>query len=157
MTKESDISLNEGLIRKLADILDETGLTEIEYGQDNFKVRVAKPIANHLTQVKNPPQTDTVPLNERSKPSHIVKPLAHTVESGTITSPMVGIVYTSADPGTPPFVKLGDTVAKNDTVLLIEAMKVFNQIKAPKAGKVSQILIENGAPIEFGEPLMVIS
>ena len=91
MTKKNDIHLDEVLIRKLADILDETGLTEIEYGQDNFKVRVAKSASNHLNQVKNLPQTDTIPLNEKIKAINITKPATQTIKTETIISPMDGI------------------------------------------------------------------
>ena len=75
---------------------------------------------------------------------------------GVVPSPMVGVVYTSPDPDTPVYVKVGDQVAEGDTILLIEAMKVFNPIRAPKAGKVTRILVNGGSPVEFGEPLMII-
>ncbi|MDH5750640.1 MAG: acetyl-CoA carboxylase biotin carboxyl carrier protein, partial [Rhodospirillales bacterium] len=82
-----------------------------------------------------------------------IEPAAH---PGTITSPMVGIVYTAPEPGAAPFVRVGDQVAVGDPVLLIEAMKVFNQIRATHAGKVAKIMIKSGSPVEFGEPLMII-
>ncbi|HEC14773.1 MAG TPA: acetyl-CoA carboxylase biotin carboxyl carrier protein, partial [Rhodospirillales bacterium] len=78
------------------------------------------------------------------------------VHPGVVVSPMVGMAYTSPDPDTPPYVKVGDQVSEGDTLLLIEAMKVFNPIKAPRAGKVTRILIDTGTPVEFGEPLLII-
>ena len=90
---------------------------------------------------------------EASAPANDGDPAAH---PGAVTSPMVGTVYLQAEPGSPPFVKVGDAVSEGDTLLIIEAMKTMNQIPAPRAGTVKRILVEDSAPVEFGAPLMII-
>jgi acetyl-CoA carboxylase biotin carboxyl carrier protein len=142
--------IDSELVRKLAKLLEETGLTEIEYGNDEFHLRVAKGAAGATALVAAPPVSASPP-GAASEPEEDLA--AH---PGAITSPMVGIVYTAPEPGASPFVKVGDEVAADDSVLLIEAMKVFNQIKAGRAGKVVKILVKSGTPVEFGEPLMII-
>ncbi len=143
MADKPEREIDEDLVHQLKRLLDETGLTEIEYGRDGWHVRVAKGggitlSAPQPTGEPSPSPEDTVEL------------------TNAVTSPMVGVVFTSADPETPPFIKAGDTVTEGQTLLLIEAMKVFNPITAPRAGKVTQILITNGAPVEFGEPLLIL-
>jgi acetyl-CoA carboxylase biotin carboxyl carrier protein len=141
-----------GIVRELAELLDETGLTEIEYGNDGWHVRVAKTSGM------------AVPASMVSAPAGIATagPLpadggTDGVPAGALTSPMVGTVYLSAEPGTPPFVEAGDEVREGQTLLLIEAMKTFNEIRAPRAGRVTEILIESGQPVEFGDPLLILS
>lgn len=136
----------DNLVRKLAELLNDTGLTEIEYGKDDWHIRIAKqgvPVSTVAAPVAAAPATEAAGDNHANHP-------------GAVTSPMVGIVYNSPDPESPPFVKVGDQVNEGDTLLLIEAMKVFNPIKSPKSGKVSRILINSGTPVEFGEPLIII-
>lgn len=145
MSKKIDV--DEDLIRKLAEIMDETGLTEIELGSETFSVRVAR---GGTVVAAAAPAAAEAPV---SVTETLTSPADH---PGVVTSPMVGVAYTSAEPGTPAFVNVGDTVTAGQVVLLIEAMKVFNQIKAPKAGIVKTIMIESGAPVEFGEPLLII-
>ena len=156
MAKAEKTNFDEHLIRKLASLLDDTGLAEIEYEKNGLKVRVAKPknIPTHsaekqTTAHKTPPQTEILDQQTNDRPNASAQP-------GTITAPMVGIAYLSPDAESPQFVAVGDKVVTNQTVLLIEAMKVFNQIKAIKNGTVRQIFVENGSPVEFGEPLIVI-
>jgi len=139
------------LVRQLAELLEETGLNEIEYGKDDWHIRVSggKTVIAAQSVMAAPaagaaPAADT--LEEDEIASH----------PGMVPSPMVGVVYTSPDPETPAYVKVGDTVEAGDTLLLIEAMKVFNPIRAPKGGKVTRILINSGMPVEFGEPLMIV-
>jgi len=146
MSKKIDV--DEDLIRKLAGIMDETGLTEIELGSETYSVRVAR--GGTVVAATAPAPAAAAPV---SVADTTVSPADH---PGVVTSPMVGVAYTSAEPGTPPFVNVGDTVTAGQVVLLIEAMKVFNQIKAPKAGIVKTVMIESGAPVEFGEPLLII-
>ena len=144
--------IDEDLVRQLAGLLDETGLSEIEYGTDEWHLRVAKGGAIASTPVPAPmeaPKAEASGTPADDAGSHADHP-------GVVVSPMVGTAYTAADPETPPFVKIGDQVSEGDTLLLIEAMKVFNPIKAARAGKVTRIFIDNGTPIEFGEPLMII-
>lgn len=145
------IDVDDDLIRRLSGIMDETGLTEIEVGSETYSIRVAK----GGTVVTSTAAAPAAPV-----PAAIAAP-AETASSpadhpGVVTSPMVGVAYTSAEPGTPAFVSVGDTVSEGQVVLLIEAMKVFNQIKAPKGGTVKTIFVESGAPVEFGEPLLII-
>jgi acetyl-CoA carboxylase biotin carboxyl carrier protein len=120
-------------IRVLAGILTETGLTEIEIGDKDYRLRVA-----------------------RAPATVAAAPVADTNHPGAVNSPMVGVVYLSAEPGTPNYVTVGQTVTIGQTLLLIEAMKTFNQIKAPRAGTVTRILVQAGVPVEFGEPLLII-
>jgi len=153
MAKSPKPQIDEDLIRKLAELLDETGLTEIEYGSGDTKVRVAK---NNMASVGTVVAQQPTAAPESQLTSATPEPAAAADHPGTVTSPMVGVVYTSPDPSTPAFVKVGDEVSEGQTLLLIEAMKVFNPITAPSAGKVTKILISNGSPVEFGEPLIII-
>jgi acetyl-CoA carboxylase biotin carboxyl carrier protein len=141
------------LVRELADILNETGLSEIEVERDGQKIRVARNAGPNVVQAYAPasptaPQaTMPPPLSDESEP----------VRAGdTVTSPMVGTVYLQAQPGSPPFVKVGDTVTAGQTLMLIEAMKTMNPIPAPRAGLVLELLVGDSQPVEFGEPLAVI-
>jgi len=147
MAKKTDI--DEDLVRKLAGLLDETGLTEIEYSVDGFSIRVASNVS--VVASAAPAAPAAAPIAPPAADSD--NPAAH---PGAVTSPMVGVAYTSSDPDSPPFVKVGDQVSQGQTICLVEAMKVFNPITAPKAGKVTQILIDNGSPVEFGAPLIII-
>ena len=148
MAKKPEREIDEDLVHQLTRLLDDTGLTEIEYGRDGWHIRVAKggiAVSASSAAATPPPGEDL-----SSDPEVPVENV------NAVTSPMVGVVFTSSDPETPPFVKAGDSVTEGQTLLLIEAMKVFNPITAPRAGKITQILITNGAPVEFGEPLMII-
>jgi acetyl-CoA carboxylase biotin carboxyl carrier protein len=146
MSKKIDV--DDDLIRKLASLMDDTGLTEIEIGQDDFSVRVAR---GGTAMVAAPPAAAPIAAAPAT-PS----PASHADHPGVVTSPMVGVAYTAAEPGAASFVNVGDTVSEGQVVLLIEAMKVFNQIKAPRSGTVKTILVESGSPVEFGEPLLII-
>jgi acetyl-CoA carboxylase biotin carboxyl carrier protein len=150
MAKSPKPQVDEALIRKLAELLDETGLTEIEFGTGDSRIRVAK--SSHFRVDSNDARQ---PVAAAAAPEPTAEP-ADADHPGTVTSPMVGVVYTSSDPDTPAFVKVGDEVSEGQTLLLIEAMKVFNPITAPAAGKVTKILVGNGSPVEFGEPLVII-
>jgi acetyl-CoA carboxylase biotin carboxyl carrier protein len=144
--KKPDIDAD--LVRKLASLLDETGLTEIEYGTENWHLRVGK---------GNPPAHAAPASDPAPAPAAGEAPASPPEEqAGVLTAPMVGTVHTTPEPGAPEFVKVGDTVEEGQTVLLIEAMKMFNPIKASAAGRVVRILITSGEPVEFGEPLMII-
>lgn len=143
------IEVDDDLIRKLAEIMDDTGLTEIEIGSDGFNVRVAR----GGTVVAAAPAAAAPAAPLAAAPA---EPISHADHPGVVTSPMVGVAYLAAEPGAAPFVSVGDSVKEGQVVILIEAMKVFNQIKAPRSGKVTNILIEGGVPVEFGEPLLII-
>jgi acetyl-CoA carboxylase biotin carboxyl carrier protein len=137
-------------IRELARLLDETGLTEIELENSGARLRVARQpaaIAPARTVVAEAAPAAAV---EHAAPSDPAK------HPGLVTSPMVGTAYLGPEPGARPFVEVGSRVRAGDTLLIVEAMKTMNQIPAPRAGAVIQILIEDGQPVEFGEPLMII-
>jgi acetyl-CoA carboxylase biotin carboxyl carrier protein len=142
--------VDHDLIRELAKLLEETGLTEIEIERAGFRVRVGRGAVASATAVTVPIAAAAVPATATGVPT---EPGKH---PGVVTSPMVGTAYRSPEPGAPPFVEVGNRVAAGDTLLIIEAMKTMNQIPAPRAGTVTQILVEDAQPVEFGEPLVVI-
>jgi acetyl-CoA carboxylase biotin carboxyl carrier protein len=146
-----EAKVDHELVRELVRLLDETGLTEIEVERDGVRVRIARHV--HSTHVVAGAAVPTpVPMSAPVAREGVVD-LMH---PGMVTSPMVGTVYRSPEPGARPFVDIGSQVKAGDTILIIEAMKTLNQIPAPRAGTVVQILIEDGHPVEFGEPLMII-
>jgi len=146
MSKKIDV--DDELIRKLAGIMDETGLTEIEIGSEGLTVRVAR----GGTLVAAAPAPAAAPVAASAPATDA----PHADHPDVVTSPMVGVAYTAPEPGASPFVSAGDTVREGQVVMLIEAMKVFNQIKAHKSGTVSKIFVDSGSPVEFGEPLLII-
>ena len=137
-------------IRTLAAILTETGLTEIEIAEKDSRIRVARAPAPMAAYAAAPAEAATVAVQ--------AAPVAVDVSQhpGAVLSPMVGVAYLSPEPGLPPYVTIGQTVEAGQTLLLIEAMKTFNQIKAPKDGKVARILVGNSTPVEYGEALMIL-
>jgi len=138
------------VIRELAELLEETGLTEIEIEQDDMRVRVSRAAASAAATVAAPAPVAPV----------AVEPVADAgsggAPEGAVGSPMVGTAYRAPEPGATPFVNVGDMVREGQTCMIVEAMKTMNQIPAPRAGKVTAILVEDGQPVEFGEPLFVI-
>jgi acetyl-CoA carboxylase biotin carboxyl carrier protein len=143
--------VDHALILELTKLLDETGLTEIEIEHDGKRVRVARSaapvaLAPRMTTVAAPQ-----PVGEIGK-----GPLDPSKHPGVVISPMVGTAYGSPEPGAKPFIEIGSRVKIGETLLIIEAMKTMNQIPAPRAGTVIQILFEDGKPVEFGEPLVII-
>jgi len=146
-------------IRALAALLRENDLTELqvkrEYGDDGaLNVRVSRHHAPAPAPVAMAPVAAPAPAPQAEARAETVEDPAQL--PGAVTSPMVGTVYLSPEPGAPAFVAIGDTVSEGQTLLIVEAMKTMNQIPAPRAGKIARILIENGAPVEFGAPLMII-
>lgn len=141
------------LIRRLAALLEETGLSEIEYEAGGRRIRVGRASGGGQGSAVATPSAVPPSAPAPSGPEqHGVEP----VPSGALTAPMVGTVYFAPEPGAPPFVQVGDSVREGQTLLIIEAMKVMNPLTAPRAGKVSLILVSDGQPVEFGEPLLVI-
>jgi acetyl-CoA carboxylase biotin carboxyl carrier protein len=137
------------LIRDLAAILEETGLSEIEIEKAGLRIRVARTL--HIVAAAPAAAAGAAPARAAGgKGSDISS------HPGLVTSPMVGTAYAAPSPGAAAFVKVGDMVTEGQTLLIIEAMKTMNQIPAPRAGRVTQIIISDGQPVEFGEPLMVI-
>jgi acetyl-CoA carboxylase biotin carboxyl carrier protein len=138
------------LIRSLAALLNETGLSEIEYESGGTRIRVARETARAVT-VAAPALVAPSGPAEPPPGANGVDPHANAV-----TSPMVGVAYLAPQPGSPPFVQVGDTVTEGQTLLIIEAMKVMNQIRAPRAGRVAQIFIADADAVEYGAALMLI-
>lgn len=145
--------VNEELVRKLADLLQETGLNEIEYEVNDHRIRVAKNAG--VTTLAAPSLAAPCLPKAPAAPAGGGAPEA--VPAGAITAPMVGTVYVAGEPGAPPFVKVGDQVSEGQVLLIIEAMKVMNPLTSPRAGKVSRIFVHDGQPVEFGEPLIVVT
>jgi acetyl-CoA carboxylase biotin carboxyl carrier protein len=145
---EDKPAIDKELIRELAKLLDETGLTEIEIEREGLRVRVGR--GGTVTQVAAPAFAPAVAVPVSIAPADLAK------HPGAVTSPMVGTAYRGAAPGAAPFVDVGSKVTVGETLLIIEAMKTMNQIPAPRSGTVTQILIEDGQPVEFGEPLVII-
>ncbi|HEY2660970.1 MAG TPA: acetyl-CoA carboxylase biotin carboxyl carrier protein [Caulobacteraceae bacterium] len=157
-SKDASGSIDPKLVRKLADILTDTGLTEIEVEQGGLRIRVARELTAaaapiHYATAPTPVAAPVAPAPMAAAPA----PAAVEPERGEqIKSPMVGTIYLQAQPGTPPFIKVGDQVSVGQTLLIIEAMKTMNPIPATKAGTVLKILVDDAQPVEFGEPLVVI-
>jgi acetyl-CoA carboxylase biotin carboxyl carrier protein len=140
-------AVDHDVIRELAKLLDETGLSEIEFERDGVSIRVAR----HTGMPAARPRTAEVPLIAPAVPA--ADPTQH---PGLIASPMVGTAYLGPTPGARPFVEVGSQVKAGETLIIIEAMKTMNQIPAPRSGTVIQVLVEDGQPIEYGEPLMIV-
>lgn len=136
-------------VRTLAALITETGLTEIEYQDGERRVRVARQVPQAQASVPAPAVPTAVATASAAS--------ADEVPAGAVTSPMVGTTYLQSEPGAPPFVRVGDSVREGDTLLIIEAMKVMNQIPAPHAGIVREIRVTDGTPVEYGEILMVVA
>jgi len=147
------IQFDAGAIRELAQILRDTDLTEIELVDGEARLRVVRQALVAAPMVA-PVAVAAAPV-AAAAPAAAVE-AADADHPGAVTSPMVGVAYLAPEPGAAQFVTVGAKVTQGQTVLLIEAMKTFNQIKAPRAGTVTRILIESGMPVEYGEPLLII-
>jgi acetyl-CoA carboxylase biotin carboxyl carrier protein len=152
MAQSSKPAIDHELIRELTQLLEENGLTEIEIEQDGMRVRVARGAlaapAPAVARVLSP----AVQAMAESSPA----PLDPAKHPGVVISPMVGTAYAAPEPGAKPFIEVGAKVKAGDTLLIVEAMKTMNQVPAPRAGTVIQILFEDGQPVEFGQPLVII-
>ncbi len=148
----SPFNLDMKFVRSLAELLKETGLNEIEYAEGDKRIRCVA--AQAVVQVAAPQIAAPPPAAAAPAAEGAAKPVS---AGNAITSPMVGTAYLASEPGTAPFVKVGDRVKAGDTLLIIEAMKVMNPIKATAAGTVEEILVSDAQPVEFGEPLIVIA
>jgi acetyl-CoA carboxylase biotin carboxyl carrier protein len=142
---------DSALIRELALLLDETSLTEIEIERAGLRVRVAR----NISIAASIPASVSPLASAPSAPASAV-PNDLAMHPGAVPSPMVGTVYWASEPGAKPFIEVGAKVSVGQTLLIIEAMKTMNQIPSPRAGTVTQILVEDGQPVEFGEPLVII-
>ncbi len=148
----TEFDIDGDLVRKLAGLLDETGLSEIEFAAGDRRIRVTRQIMAApaaAPAAAATPAAATVAAAEPGAPAAL--------PDGALPSPMVGTVYLGPEPGAPPFVRAGDSVAEGDTLLIIEAMKVMNPIRAPRAGVVRQVVVKDAQPVEYGDVLMVIA
>jgi len=153
--QKSGMNIDTALVRELAELLDETGLTEIEVEDDDRKIRVARGGGVVSAPVAAPAPVAGAPTAPvATAPTPEAAPAAD--DANAFKSPMVGTVYLAAEPGAANFIKVGDSVAEGDTLLIVEAMKVMNPITADKAGTIKAILVENAQPVEFDQPLVVI-
>ena len=161
--KPSKSGVDAELVRDLAKVLDDTGLTEIEVEYGELRLRLARTIT-----MAPPPPAQTHVVHSAPAPTAALSPPAAAPppppaapapaasHPGAVPSPMVGTAYLSPEPGAPPFVKVGDTVNEGQTLMVVEAMKTFNPIPAPRAGKITAILVSDSQPVEYGEALVVI-
>jgi len=148
MVKPRDLTVDGDLIRALAALLHETGLNEIEYAEGDRRIRVARgaPAAATSAQVAAAVPAAAAPA----------APAAAAEHAGAVKAPMVGTAYLAPQPGAAPFVNPGDSVREGQVLMLIEAMKVMNQIHAPRAGRVAEVLVADGAPVEYGQALLIL-
>ncbi|MFC3071950.1 acetyl-CoA carboxylase biotin carboxyl carrier protein [Shinella pollutisoli] len=147
--------IDQALIRDLANILNETDLTEIEVEQDDLRIRVSR--AGTPQYVQAPVAPPAAAQFAAAPAAAAAAPVADARSNkNAVTAPMVGTAYLSPAPGARPFVEVGSTVKEGQTILIIEAMKTMNQIPAPRSGKVTEILVGDAAPVEYGEPLVII-
>ncbi len=152
MAKPTKSIVDHELIHELTKLLDETGLTEIEIEQDGRRVRVAR----GATAAPAPAAVRVEVASSQPTPEITATSVDLSKHPGVVASPMVGTAYAAPEPGAKPFIDVGSKVKAGDTLLIVEAMKTMNQIPAPRAGTVIQILFEDGQPVEFGEPLVII-
>jgi acetyl-CoA carboxylase biotin carboxyl carrier protein len=159
--RKGGLNVDTALVRELADILNETGLTEIEVEDDDRKIRVSRgavtaPMAHASVAAAAP---SVAPAAPAAAPAEQTSASAETAVdmANAVKSPMVGTAYLAPEPGSPNFVAVGDTVKKGDTLLIVEAMKVMNPITAPKDGTVKDLMIGNGEPVEFDQPLVIVA
>ncbi|MBB4185302.1 acetyl-CoA carboxylase biotin carboxyl carrier protein [Sinorhizobium terangae] len=155
---EKKPGIDQALIRDLANILKDTDLTEIEVEQEDLRIRVSRngtPVAMSMPAM---PTYQAPPSVAAAQPAAAPQPAAESGRSSknAVTAPMVGTAYLAPAPGARPFIEVGAMVKEGQTILIIEAMKTMNQIPAPRAGKVTEILVQDAAPVEYGEPLIVI-
>jgi acetyl-CoA carboxylase biotin carboxyl carrier protein len=151
--KSDTRSDDSALIRELALLLDETNLTEIEIERAGLRVRVARNVSIAASVPAGYQPAATAPAVTAITPAAVADLAKH---PGVVPSPMVGTAYWASEPGAKPFIEVGTKVTVGQTLLIIEAMKTMNQIPSPRAGTVTQILVEDGQPVEFGEPLVII-
>ncbi len=144
-------TIDHDVIRDLAKLLDETGLTEIEFERDGVSVRVARNLGSAVA--RSSASDIAAPTSE---PAPAAAPNDPSQHPGVVVSPMVGTVYRGPAPAARPFVDVGSQVKAGDPLIIIEAMKTMNQIPAPRSGTVVQILVEDGQPVEYGEPLLIV-
>lgn len=149
--------IDPALVRELAAIINDSGLSEIEVEHGELRLRIARtltaaPVA-HVVQSAAPVAAPIVASAPAAAPAPAADAASH---PGAVPSPMVGTAYLAAEPGAAPFIKVGDAVTQGQTLMVVEAMKTFNPIPAPRAGKIIAILVSDAQPVEYGEPLVII-
>jgi acetyl-CoA carboxylase biotin carboxyl carrier protein len=155
--KSSSSKSETKLVKELADILDASGLAEIEYETEAVSIRLSRVTGAMPVAATTPPPVAAPAAAPVAAAPVAEAPSANPASHpGALTSPMVGTVYTSPEPDAPAFISEGDTVKAGQTLFIVEAMKVMNPITAPKAGKISNILVQNAQPVEFGEALVIV-
>jgi acetyl-CoA carboxylase biotin carboxyl carrier protein len=153
-SSRTPIQVDAAAIRELAELLEQTGLGEIEIEQAGQRIRVARP---GTAGPSSPMHVPAVMTSAEAPNSPLASEVRGAAREGAVTSPMVGTVYVSPEPGKPPFVKVGDPVREGDTLLIVEAMKTMNPIMAPRGGTVMEICVQDSQPVEFGQALIVLS
>jgi len=160
MNDKKTHAIDPELVRELASVLNDSGLSEIEVEHGELRLRLARtltasaaPVQTHLVQAAPPVAHAPAAPSPAAAPAAAAEAAAH---PGAVPSPMVGTAYLSSEPGAPPFIKVGDTVNAGQTLMVVEAMKTFNPIPAPRAGKVTAILVTDAQPVEYGEPLVIL-
>jgi acetyl-CoA carboxylase biotin carboxyl carrier protein len=159
--RKSGMNIDTALVRELAELLNETGLTEIEVEDDDRKIRVSRgsiaaAVPAYAAAPAAPVAAAPAPATAAPVPAEAAAPDSPDLKNA-VKSPMVGTCYLAAEPGAAPFIALGKAVKEGDTLVIVEAMKVMNPITAPKSGTISAILVENAQPVEFDQPLVVIT
>ena len=159
--RDNKLAPDPDLIRSLAKLLDETGLTEIECSSGDQRIRVAKQGAVPAIAGTPAPAVTEKPAPAQVSPPPGSNGAGHPGANGhdrpgTLKAPLVGVAYLAAEPGAAPYVRVGDTVTEGQTLMIIEAMKVMNQIRAPRAGRISQVYVSDAEPVEYGTALMLI-
>ncbi len=156
--RASPMQVDAGLVRQLAELLDSTRLTEIEVQDGDRRIRVARTVsmAAAPTAVAVAPAAAIAAAPAPAPAAPAPTLAAPTEHPGAVKSPMVGTAYLAAEPGAAPFAAVGKQVAAGDTLLIVEAMKVMNAIPAPRAGTIVRLLVENGQPVEFDQPLVIV-
>ena len=140
----AEFDVDGDLVRKLSALLEECGLTELEFTSDNQSIRLSRGGGAAAIPTAAPAPGAPEPATASGSPA------------GAISAPMVGAVYLAPEPGADPFIRVGDTVSEGQTLLLIEAMKTYNPVRAPRGGKITSILVADGAPVEFGQDLLTL-
>jgi acetyl-CoA carboxylase biotin carboxyl carrier protein len=153
---EKKSGIDQALIRDLANILKDTDLTEIEVEQEDLRIRVSRAGTPQYIQAPIPAAAYAAPAVAAPVAAIAAPAAAGRNPANTVSAPMVGTVYMAPAPGARVFIEVGATVKEGQTLLIIEAMKTMNQIPSPKSGKVTEILVEDGSPVEYGQPLVVI-
>nr|WP_298103093.1 acetyl-CoA carboxylase biotin carboxyl carrier protein [uncultured Shinella sp.] len=148
--------IDQALIRDLANILNETDLTEIEVEQDDLRIRVSRAGTPQYVQAPIAAPAFAAPAAVAATAAVAAAPADARSNKNAVTAPMVGTAYLSPAPGARAFIEVGATVKEGQTILIIEAMKTMNQIPAPRSGKVTEILVQDASPVEYGEPLVII-